>query len=151
MKKLLNDLFESAASWIVDYFPILSNINTAFSLSKHIIGIIRFIKNKNVLQPVFALFTKVINSLSYELNKYLKKRIQVTGSFNSDKITGRIMITGLAVLIPLSFIASFFTGLLHYIEHQNLISAVSIAMLYFGSISMFGFLQYKILKSTTTA
>ncbi len=35
MKKLLNDLFESAVSWIVDYFPILSNINTAFSLSKH--------------------------------------------------------------------------------------------------------------------
>ena len=86
-----------------------------------------------------------------EFNKFLKEPIQVAGSSNSiDKITGIIMITGLALLIPLSFIASFFTGLLHYTEHQNLISAVSIAMLYFGSISMFGFLQYKILKSTST-
>jgi len=152
MKKLFKELFEPTASLIVDHFPFLTKINTIVSLIKHLIGLIRFIKDKNLLQPFSRIFSKFIKALSYEFNKFLKEQIEVIISFiNRHTITGLIMIIGLSVLMPLGFISAFFTGLLHYTENQNIISAASIAMLYFGSISMFSFLQYRILKSTETA
>lgn len=152
MKKLFKEFIEATGSMIGDQFPFLTKINTLVSLSKHLIGLIRLIKDKNLLQPFSRIFSRFIKALLYEFNKFVKEQTQVVISFNnSHTITGRIMIIGLSLLMPLGFVSAFFTGLLHYIENQNIISAASIAMLYFCSISIFSFLQYRILKSTEAA
>jgi len=69
----------------------------------------------------------------------------------TDNIPGKIMLIGIIVLIPTSFIGAFLTGLLHFTEKQNVLAAVSVAMLYFSFISAFAYMQYRILRSTAVA
>ncbi|MGE8377246.1 MAG: hypothetical protein ACN6PN_02820 [Sphingobacterium sp.] len=160
-QEMVNELFKTIARFIIDHLTILAVLNTLFNLGKHLFSFIEFINKRNLLRPITRLFSKLNAKIVYAFHRTSKVLAQFSllnlsppflrNSTKTDKITGAIMFAGIIVLIPTSFIGAFLTGLLHFTEKQNLLAAVSVAMLYFGCISTFAFLQYRVLRSTSVA
>ncbi|WP_418360519.1 hypothetical protein [Sphingobacterium detergens] len=157
MKHLIQTIFK----FITDHFTMLAVLNIIFNLSKHLFTFIEFINKRNRLRPIARLFSKLSAKIVYAFHRTSKVLAQfrlfnlslpcLSNNTKIDKITGAVMLTGIILLIPISFIGAFLTGLLHFTEKQNLLKAISVAMLYFGFISTFAYMQYRILRSTAVA
>jgi|GEM_PF-1494249 len=157
----MRKLIKAFTELFLEYYPLLKEFNAIITTTKYLLAFYNFIKKRNLLKPISRLFSKLNAALIYTFHISSKavsqfKLHNLTPLFlrngtKIDKITGGVMLTGIIVLIPISFIGAFLTGLLHFTEKQNVLAAVSVAMLYFSFISAFAYMQYRILRSTAVA
>ncbi|CAM3692037.1 hypothetical protein [Sphingobacterium prati] len=157
MRKLIKVFTEL----FLEYYPWLKEFNAIIAASKTVVAFVKFIKKRNLLRPISALVSELNAALIYAFRRSSKAVSQLRlpnllplflhNGNRTAKITGAIMLIGIIVLIPTSFIGAFLTGLLHFTEKQNVLAAVSVAMLYFSFISAFAYMQYRILRRTAVA
>lgn len=150
--KILEALFptlKEAISVINDIVDFFKNLSSVLSWTWPLIVIYKTRISSFLSSAVGYLsngFHKFGSLIKSELTKLIRQTLIKIGE---ARITELIMGLGLILLIPIGFARGFFAGLQNFTENQNVLLALFIAFLYFGSTSMFVILQYRILKSTS--
>jgi len=150
--KILETLFptlKEAISVINDIVDFFKNLSSFLSWTWPLIVIYKtrigsFLGSAVVY--LSSVFDKIRSSIKSEFSILMSK---ILTRIAEARITELIMGLGLILLIPIGFARGFFAGLQNFTENQNVLLALFIAFLYFGSTSMFVILQYRILKSTS--
>lgn len=140
---------KEAISIVNDIVDLFKNLSAFLSWTWPFIVIYKT-KITKFLSILVSHLSNEFHKLGYLIKSELTKLInQTLIKIGEAKITELIMGLGLILLIPIGFVHGFFAGLQNFTEKQNVLLALFIAFLYFGSTSMFVILQYRILKSTS--